>query len=967
MTDFNLRLTESLRTSCVDYSIQSEPAFRPQLIKNDYKNHEKVLTSLLLELRTCEEFYFSVAFITSSGLSTLLNTFKELRDHKIKGKILTTNYLTFTDPKALEKLLLFPNIEVRAYTESSFHPKGYIFKQSNYWSVIIGSSNLTQNALSKNMEWNLKVISATDGELVRSTRAEFEKVWANAVEVTPEWIREYTVIFQDGKSLRTRNAQELPESLDEEKEIIPNLMQKEAMLSLASIRIQNKNRALLISATGTGKTYLAAFDVKQFAAKKFLFLVHRETIARKTEESFKEILGTSINTGFLIGSEKKLQAQYVFGMIQTISRDEVLLSIPPHTFDYIVIDEVHRSGAPSYLKVIDYFKPQFLLGLTATPERTDAFDIYSLFNHTIAYEIRLQRALEMEMLCPFHYYGVSEITVEGKEINELSEFSKLISTQRIDHVIENIELYKNNTEKTKGLIFCSRNEEAAELSIQLNNRGYKNVALSGKNNETERENAIKNLEAEIIEYIISVDIFNEGIDIPRVNQVVMLRPTQSAIIFVQQLGRGLRKVHNKSYLTVIDFIGNYANNYMIPIALFGDTSYNRDSLRKLINSGSASIPGASTIDFDFIARERIFKAIDTASFNQNKFLIEEYNKVKFRLGRIPRLNEFIENDSIDPRLVLEKFGSYPVFLTKAEKDFIVPLSPLHLRSLNFISNEIAPGIRPHELVMLDLLIKKQTFTREILQEFLRSKYKLELEEDSLKSSLRILRDQFFTKNDREKFGNIIYIETDETMYTFTISEAFASLLESTDYYDHITQVIELGFIKYETLMKSGTFIKGFILYGKYSRKDTCKLLNWENEEASTIYGYKIQYKTSPWTCPIFVTYNKSEDIKDSTNYEDLFIDNSTFSWMTRNRVRLDSKEVVAIMDWEKNNIHIPLFVKKSDGEGRDFYYMGDMTPVTPKQQTIKSDGKELPIVNILFLLKNTVRQDMYGYFENIRS
>lgn len=168
-------------------------------------------------------------------------------------------------------------------------------------------------------------------------------------------------------------------------------------------------------------------------------------------------------------------------------------------------------------------------------------------------------------------------------------------------------------------------------------------------------------------------------------------------------------------------------------------------------------------------------------------------------------------------------------------------------------------------------------------------------------------------------------------------------------------------------MKSGTFIKGFILYGKYSRKDTCKLLNWENEEASTIYGYKIQYKTSPWTCPIFVTYNKSEDIKDSTNYEDLFIDNSTFSWMTRNRVRLDSKEVVAIMDWEKNNIHIPLFVKKSDGEGRDFYYMGDMTPVTPKQQTIKSDGKELPIVNILFLLKNTVRQDMYGYFENIRS
>ncbi|HKL84909.1 MAG TPA: DUF3427 domain-containing protein [Treponemataceae bacterium] len=966
MNEFNLRLTESLRTSCVDYSIQSNQAFRPQLIKNDYKNHEKVLTSLLSELHTCKEFYFSVAFITSSGLATLLNTFKELRDHNIKGKILTTNYLTFTDPKALEKLLLFPNIEVRAFTESSFHPKGYIFKQSNYWSVIIGSSNLTQNALSKNMEWNLKVISAVDGELVRNTRAEFEKVWANAVEVTPEWIREYAAIFQDGKSLRTRNAQELPESLDDEREIIPNLMQKEAMLSLASIRNKNKKRALLISATGTGKTYLAAFDVKQFGAKKFLFLVHRETIARKTEASFKEIMGSSISTGFLIGSQKNFDAQYVFGMIQTISRDDVLSNIPPDTFDYIVVDEVHRSGAPSYLKVINYFKPQFLLGLTATPERTDSFDIYSLFNHTIAYEIRLQRALEMEMLCPFHYYGVSEITVEGMEIDEFSEFSNLVSLERINHIVENIELYKNNTEKTKGLIFCSRNEEAAEISMQLNIRGYKTIALSGKNNETERENAIKELEAEHIEYIITVDIFNEGIDIPRVNQVVMLRPTQSAIVFVQQLGRGLRKVHNKSYLTVIDFIGNYANNYMIPIALFGDTSYNRDSLRKLINSGSASIPGASTIDFDFIARERIFKAIDKASFNQQKFLINEYLEVKKKLGRTPRLSEFLENDSIDPRLILEKYGSYPVFLMKAEKDLLIPLSPLHLRSLLFISNEIATGIRPHELTILDLLMKTKTFTRDDLEQNLRRNYNLDLKETTLKSATRILGDKFFTTNDKKKFGNITYFETDETMSSFKISESFETLLKSNDFYDQLTQAIELGFSKYETLMKSGTNINGFILYGKYSRRDTCKLLNWEKEEASIIYGYKIQYKTSPWTCPIFVTYNKSEDIKDSTNYEDLFIDNTTFSWMTRNSVRLDSKEPVAIMDWKNNHIHIPLFVKKSDGEGRDFYYMGDMIPLKAEQQTIKSGAKTVPIVNILFRLKNTVRQDIFGYFENIR-
>ncbi len=967
MANFNDRLLESLRTSLVDYSIHSDQMYRPQLIKNDYKNHEKVLTSILLELNTCVEFYFSVAFITSSGLATLLSTFTELQKHNIRGRILTTNYLTFTDPKALEKLLLFPNIEVRAYTEGNFHPKGYIFRQSNYWSVLIGSSNLTQDALSKNMEWNLKVISCVDGELVRSTRDEFDKVWAKALQVDHAWIREYSEIFQHRESLRRTDQQELPEVIDDEREIVPNLMQKEAVASLQAVRANHSDRALLISATGTGKTYLAAFDVKVFGAKKFLFLVHRETIARKSEVSFKEILGQAIRTGFLIGSERKLDADYIFGMIQTLSRDDVLYSIPPDTFDYIVIDEVHRSGAASYLKIINYFKPKFLLGLTATPERTDGFDIFSLFNHTIAYEIRLQQALELEMLCPFHYYGISEITVDGQEIDELASFSNLVSKDRLDHIVANIELYKNNTESTKGLMFCSRNEEAAELSNELNRRGFRTIALSGSNSEFEREDAIEALESGTIDYIISVDIFNEGIDIPRVNQVVLLRPTQSAIIFVQQLGRGLRKVRNKSYLTVIDFIGNYANNYMIPIALFGDTSYNHDSLRKLINSGSAFIPGASTIDFDFVARERIFKAINNASFNQQKLLIEEYNKVRFRLGRIPRLIEFLENDSIDPAIFLEKYGSYPLFLAKAEEGYITELSPQHLRSLEFLSNEIAPGIRPHELVIFELLMKHGSFTRQLFDDILMAEWQIDSDDASFASSVRILSDGFFKHSDRKKYGNIGYLRPDTLNRTFGLSDAFATLIQCDAYVDQLLQAIELGFSKCRTLMRSGTAAQGLVLYGKYSRKDVCRLLDWENEEASTIYGYKIQYKTKPWTCPIFVTYNKSRDIEDRIRYEDTFIDNATFSWMTRNSVRLESKEPVAIMAWRDNGMRIPLFVKKSDGEGRDFYYLGDMEPIRADQQTIKSEGKDLPIVNILFHLKTAVRQDIYGYFENMRT
>ncbi len=492
MNTIKENLLHSLQTGFLDYAYQSEPVYRPRLLKNDYANNEKVLSTLLDELQTCNTFYFTVAFITSSGLATLLSTFKELYRQNISGKILTSNYLSFTDPRALEKILQFPNIELRIFEKSNFHLKGYLFEQSNYRSLIIGSSNLTQDALSKNMEWNLRVISTLEGELIRKTKEEFDKLWNKSIPLTPnsDWLAAYIKVYNEKKGIRTLNAHELPEVVEEEKEIIPNLMQNEAMQSLISLREKGENKALIISATGTGKTYLAAFDVKQFRPKKFLFVVHRELIARKSELGFKDILGEKIKTSFLIGSQKDLSADYIFAMIQTLSKDEVLYSIERDTFDYIVIDEVHRTGAATYQKILNYFKPKFLLGLTATPERTDGFNIYSLFDYNVAYEIRLHKALEHEMLCPFHYYGISEITVDGKEIDELSDFSRLVGEERINHIIENILLYKNNSEPIQGLMFCSSIKEAKELSLQLNRRGFKTISLTGADPEREREKAI---------------------------------------------------------------------------------------------------------------------------------------------------------------------------------------------------------------------------------------------------------------------------------------------------------------------------------------------------------------------------------------------------------------------------------------------------------------------------------------------
>jgi superfamily II DNA or RNA helicase len=272
--------------------------------------------------------------------------------------------------------------------------------------------------------------------------------------------------------------------------------------------------------------------------------------------------------------------------------------------------------------------------MTATPERTDGFDIFKQFNHDIAYEIRLQKALEEDMLCSFHYYGITDVIVEERSLKEDVAFNLLVSEERVNKVIEKATLYGCDNGCVRGLIFCSSIKESKALSDAFNKKGYRTVALSGEDSEEKRATAITRLESsnetEKIDYIFTVDIFNEGIDIPKVNQIILLRPTQSAIIFVQQLGRGLRKADDKAYLTVIDFIGNYSNNYMVPIALFGDTTYNKDTLRKLMKRGSSLIPGASTINFDKIARERIFKAIDTANLSLRRDLIKDIKLVRYR-------------------------------------------------------------------------------------------------------------------------------------------------------------------------------------------------------------------------------------------------------------------------------------------------------------------------------------------------
>ncbi len=365
-----------------------------------------------------------------------------------------------------------------------------------------------------------------------------------------------------------------------------------------------------------------------------------------------------------------------------MAKPEIYTQYAKNAFNVIVLDECHHAGAESYQRIMRYFTPGFWLGMTASPD-TNNYDIYSIFHHNIAYEIRLQQALEEDLLCPFHYFGITDIEINGEVFDDnagVKNFANLVSDALVNYVIEKADYYGFSRERVKGLVFCSRKEEARELSCKFNERGYRTEILLGDDSLGRREEVINRLTDDEhterqLDYIFTVDIFNEGVDIPEINQVIMLRPTQSPVVFIQQLGRGLRKCEGKEYVVILDFIGNYMNNFMIPIALSGDRSYNKDSMRRYVREGARVIPGSSTIHFDEISKKRIYASIDAARTNDMKLLKESYTSLKYKIGRIPTISEFKEYGSIDVMKIFEKCGSYHNFLKKYEKEYQIQLTP----------------------------------------------------------------------------------------------------------------------------------------------------------------------------------------------------------------------------------------------------------------------------------------------------
>ena len=951
-------LQQSLASALIDDKINSLPDLQPQIIYNDYNSGSNLLVELLQELQTCKRFYFAIAFITQSGLICLKECLKLLQEKNITGNILTTDYLYFNQPKALQELQQYPNLNIRIYTKENFHIKGYIFEQNDYYTLIVGSNNLTQTALKANKEWSLKINSLANGALINNTLSQFQQMWQEAMPLTDIWLKQYTDKYHSLQKLKREfaTAQENISTND----IAPNKMQQEALNALEKLQQNNKHKALLISATGTGKTYLSAFAVKKANPKRLLFLAHREQILKQACKTFAKII-PDIQYGILSANHKDFHKPYLFATINMLNKEENLTQFTPTHFDYIIIDETHRAGTNSYLKILNYCQPQFLLGMTATPERTDGFDIYQLFDHNIAYEIRLNQAMQENLLCPFHYFGITDITVDDQEINDNSIFNDLTTDARVTHIINQSQYYGFSGERLRGLIFCSQIEEAQILSQKFNERGFHTIALSGKDSQETRTNAIHKLEQKErstgLDYIFTVDIMNEGIDIPAINQIIMLRPTKSAIIFVQQLGRGLRKYPQKDYVVILDFIGNYQNNFMIPIALSGDTSYNKDNIRHYVTEGNRFIFGSSTIHFDKVARQKIYQAIDSAKLSDTALLKNEYLQLKQKLGKIPSIFDFSQFGSIDILKFLDKFKTYHNFLQKYDKDYTIRFNTIQEEILYFISYRFAKGKRIHELIALKLLLKNTPHLLIDIEQILTTKYHQELTEQIKVSLIRNLTNLFTISNEQAKFSNCIFIKENDNDYI--ISDIFKSALQDEKFYFQINEILDFALKRYQKYYQHKYKNTNLVLYQKYTYEEVCYLLNWPQKiNPNAMAGYF--YEKTTHTMPVFINYITPD--KKRVDYTNEFLSNTLITAYSKSNRKLDSSDAKHIYNAKEEQNKLYLFVRKpsEDKEAKEFYFLGEITAQGKPEFAPKYNG-----FKILYKLDTPVRADIFDYLTTI--
>lgn len=628
--------------------------------------------------------------------------------------------------------------------------------------------------------------------------------------------------------------------------------------------------------------------------------------------------------------------------------------------------------------------------MTATPDKRDdgeeGRNIYEIFNYQIACEIRLQQAMEENLLCPFHYFGISDIfmvdeqQIKARKMSE-RDFNLLTGDERVKHIIEQADYYGYSGDRVKGLVFCSRIDESVELSAKFNKAGFRTIALNGDASEEERAKAFERLamnegdasvDMQPLDYIFSVEILNEGVDIIEVNQVIMLRPTQSPIVFIQQLGRGLRKAEGKEYVVILDFIGNYNNNFMIPIALSGDRTYNKDNIRRYIMEGGRMIPGASTVHFDEISRKRIFASLDNANFSDIKMIKDNYKNLKDKLGHIPALKDFDEYGEMDVVRIFDNnsLGSYYKFLVKYEKEYTVRLSENEERVIEFVSKKLASGKRIQELELLRRMLEYTKGISKIalfadLKDTLREQYGKEISKNQQESIINIMTNEFPAGANRSTYSKCVFVEKDSNSENdYRMTDFFERMLTNKEFYQILNELVDFGISRFKRDFSNTYRDTDLVLYQKYTYEDVCRLLNWErNEVPLNIGGYKFDKKTK--TFPVFINYDKTEDISETTKYEDHFTSSRNLVAISKSGRSIASEDVQNFLHAKERGIQIELFVRKNkdDKISKEFYYLGHMT-ASGYAREFTMTNTDKTAVEIEWILDVPVREDIYEYIVN---
>lgn len=944
-----------------------------ELIINEKVKFRNFFIYLKQELLNCKKFYFIVSFIRYSGIQLLISTLDELEKQGIQGEIITSVYLNITDSKALQKLLSYKNIKVKIYNNSSesFHTKAYLFEKEKYHSVIIGSSNISQSALYSAEEWNVKLTDSSFFNIYGKSLNQFEKLWHSneAIELTQDFIDEYE---KYKKSINVQNTFDYRKTkIEQENEFVPNSMQKRVLQKLKETRINGNKKGLVISATGTGKTYLAAMDIKQFfeinsntenklfkindkksktSNIKFLFIAHREELLENAINVFSKILKIDKNEfGRIYGGLKEIDKSIIFASIQSLRN--CYNEFKPNFFDYVIVDEFHHSMSDSYLKTLLYFNPKFLLGLTATPKRMDGKDILSLCDYNVVDEIGIKEALEEDLIVPFHYFGVNDYTINYDNIpykngkyNEKILLENLLLNTRTDYIVEKINKFGFDGDELSAVAFCQNIEHAFFMKEEFSKKGYKSAVITANTSSNERSEILDKFKNKKIEILCVVDILNEGIDIPTINLLLFLRPTMSSTIFIQQIGRGLRKAKNKDFVTIIDFIGNHKKDYLL-INYFSSEVDNKDTLftkkEKIINeikNQFSNIPKSCYVELDRICQNRIIEKIEKINFSSKNILKEMYLDYKAEIGKFEdeflRIRDFDTNIELFQELCLKMHSFYnaqlqfedsKIFKNENEKN---PLNTAETQFLEYLEKKITL-VEPFTFLIIDYLATGKEY---INNSDLLNKYK-----------------EFFDiKRNFEKYYllNRIFEELTEdeilekNLYGYKFSKKYKNLFlnkklneknnmksqqkeNKLNFINRLKQLIHLGLNEFKRNDLDEFNENILISYKEYKRVELQILLDSKVPKGSWRAGYA---NTEKDIC-LFATIDKTHIFQENLKYDNSLFADDIIQWISQPKTSHNSSVGQMFIHHKEKGFKVHIFIRKyafmNGNKTNPFIYLGN--------------------------------------------